>query len=178
MKKLFLSFLSVIALSGCALYDESQAYQLSVSFLEPTEWNGKIIPPHQSCHTDGGIGSTPPLYVSYIPEGTNLLILEIDDMDKPALSVDGGHGSIGFYHSGDFSAVLLPVPGETNVLPNYAFKEKGNRYDKVKPFPYMPPCIQKGHRFVATVKAVKRTGSFDKQKTILLGEGKIDLGVY
>ena len=146
--------------------------------MEPTEWNGDIVPPHQGCRSDGGLGNTPPLYVSYIPEKTNLLILEINDLDEPALSENGGHGSIGFYHNGDFSAVLLPVPGESNVLPNFAFKEKSSRVRAAKPYPYMPPCIEKKHHYSATVKAVIRTGSFDKQKTVLLGEGKIDLGTY
>ena len=176
MKKLFLLFLPLFVLTGCV--SDDFVSDLSVSFLEPTKWNGRLVPPRQSCGLDGGIGSTPPLFVSSIPEETNLLILEINDLDEPTLSDNGGHGSIGFYHDGSFSASLFPVPGESNVLPSFAFKEKSSRVDPTKPWPYMPPCIERKHLFYATVKAVKRTGSFDKQKTVLLGIGTIKLGRY
>lgn len=177
MRKLFLCFLSLFALTGC-VSNEYDVSDISVEFLEPTQWNGRWIPPHQACGSDGGIGSTPPLYVSDIPEGTNLLILEINDLDTPALSENGGLGSIGFYHNGEFSASLFPVPGESFMLPPFAFKEKSNRVNPAKPWPYMPPCLEKKHLYYATVKAVRRTGSFDKQKTVLLGIGTIKLGRY
>lgn len=178
MKKLFLYFLSLTALSGCALFDDEYVYPLSVNFLQPTEWNGSVIPPHQSCRMDGGKGSTPPLYVTGIPKKANLLIMEINDLDDPALSENGGQGSIGFYHNGESFATLLPVEGEDNILPHFAFKEKSSRVNPAKPFPYMPPCIEKRHRYSATIKAVKRTGSFDQQKTVLVGIGEIRLGKY
>ncbi|MBO4520826.1 MAG: hypothetical protein J5787_06425 [Alphaproteobacteria bacterium] len=181
MKKLFLYFLPLVLLSGCATYDDDEnvsVSSLSVKFMEPTDWNGKIIPPHQACRADGGKGNTPTLIVKGIPERTNLLIMEINDLDNPALSENGGLGSVGFYHNGEPSAVLLPVPGETNELPGFAFKEKSSRVRKARPYPYTPPCIEKKHLYSVTIKAVKRTGSFDKQKTVLLGEGDIKLGVY
>ena len=177
MKKFFLSFLILTALSGC-VSDYGDLTYLSVEFLQPTKWNGKSVPARQGCRSDGAKGSTPPLYVSNIPEGTNLIIMEINDIDVPALSEDGGLGSIGFYHNGEYSATLLPVEGETYVLPSYAFKEKANRVDPAKPYPYMPPCLEKRHRYAATIKAVNRTGSFDRQKTVILGEGYIRLGRY
>ena len=177
MKKLFLSFLPLMFLSACALF-QNRVVSLSVNFLEPTEWNGNVIPPHQSCSFDGGIGSTPPLHVRGVPEGTNLIIMEINNLDEPSLSENGGHGSIGFYHNGEHSATLLPIPGESNVLPKFAFKEKSSRVKPSKPYPYMPPCIERKHRYAITVKAVNRTGSFDKQRTVLLGIGHIDLGTY
>ena len=176
MKKLFLLFLPLFVLTGCV--SGEFVSDLSVSFLKPTKWNGRLIPPRQSCSSDGGIGSTPPLFVSSIPEETNLLILEINDLDTPALADNGGLGSIGFYHDGSFSATLFPVPGESNILPPFAFKEKSSRVNPTKPWPYMPPCIERNHLYYATVKAVKRTGSFDKQETVLLGIGTIKLGRY
>jgi len=179
MKKLFLYFVSLTVLSGCTLSNEEYVYSLSVEFLEPTEWNGRTIPPNQSCRSDGGKGNTPPLYVSDIPQKTNLLIMEINDLDNPALSENGGLGSIGFYHNpGEHSAVLLPIPGETNDLPSFAFKEKASRVNAAKPYPYTPPCIERKHHYSLTIKAVNRTGSFDKQKTVLLGEGRLYLGKY
>ncbi len=173
MKKQFLCLLSLCALNAC-----SHVSTLSVEYVEPSEWNGRRIAAHQGCRADGGRGSTPTLYVSGIPYGTNLLILEIDNMDNPALNKNGGQGSIGFYHNGESTATLLPVPGETYALPKFAFEEKASRVNPSKPYPYMPPCVEKGHYYSLTVKAVNRTGSFDQQKTVLLGRGSLDMGRY
>ena len=179
MKKLFLLFFSLAVLNGCALFDDDDfVYPLSVNFLKPTEWNKSIIPARQGCRSDGGKGYTPPLYISGIPSKVNVLIMEINDLDNPALSENGGLGSIGFYHNGESSATLLPVPGESNELPEFAFKEKSSRINPAKPYPYMPPCLEKKHRYAITIKAVTRTGSFDKQKTVLRGEGHINIGKY
>lgn len=180
MKKLFLCFLSLIVSGGCASYSYNgrPVTRLSVSFMEPTEWNGKIIPATQGCRFQGGQGSTPALYVSRIPEQTNLLIMEINNLDVPELAENGGNGSIGFYHNGESTAVLLSVPGESYSLPSFAFKEKSSRVNSAKPYPYMPPCLEKHQRYSITIKAVRRTGSFDKQKTDVLGTGRIDLGKY
>ena len=176
MKKQFLFPLLLTFLSGC--HGDGYVYPLSVSFSDRTGWNGKIIPARQGCRKVGGKGNTPSLHITGIPEETNLLIMEINDLGSSALSENGGLGSIGFYHNGEPSALLLPVPGESYELPPYAFKEKSNRVDPAKPYAYQPPCLEKKHYLSVTVKAVKRTGSFDKQKTVLLGEGKIGLGRY
>lgn len=173
MKKQFLCLLSLCALNACAPISS-----LHVEYVEPEEWNGRIIAAHQGCRANGGRGSTPTLYVSDIPPETNLLILEIDNMDNPALDKNGGQGSIGFYHNGESTATLLPVPGETYALPKFAFEEKANRVNPSKPYPYMPPCIEKGQHYSLTVKAVNRTGSFDQQKTVLLGRGTLKMGRY
>ena len=42
----------------------------------------------------------------------------------------------------------------------------------------MPPCTVKGGEYSATIKAVRRTGSFDKQRTDVLAVGTIYLGDY
>lgn len=178
MKKLFLCFLSLIVSGGCTYYDGYRVSGLSVSFMEPTDWNGEIIPAKQLCRYWGGQGGTPALYVTDIPSETNLIIMEINNLDEPALAERGGLGSIGFYHNGEPTAVLLPIPGETHSLPSFAFKEKASRVNSAKPYPYTPPCIKKNQLYAVTIKAVKRTGSFDKQKTIPLGIGGIALGKY
>lgn len=176
MKKYFLPF--VFALAGCATNpDTIKVVDLSVRFVEPTNWGGEYIPAQQICRREGGRGSTPPLYVTDIPAETNLIILEINNLDVPEL-VQAGQGAIGFYHNGESSATLLPVQGETYRLPSFAFEEKASRIYPSMPWPYMPPCHHKGYRYTATVKAVKRTGSFDLQKTVVLGVGEIDLGTF
>lgn len=173
MKKLLLA--AVVTLSACS--DNISVRNLSVSFIEPTNWGSKNFPSAQICRQEGGRGTTPPLAVRGIPEEANLLILEISDVDDPALQ-DGGLGKLGFYHTeGASRATLLPVPGETFVLPPYVFEEKASLSSTHK-WPYMPPCRVRDHVYRAVVKAVRRTGSFDKQKTDVYGIGDISLGRY
>ena len=177
MKKYFVLF--VLALAGCSAvpYEYDGAAELDVEFVQPTKWNGKTIPAQQTCRREGGRGSTPPLYVASIPPEANLIILEINNLDVSGLE-KAGQGSIGFYHDGSASAVLMPVPGETFRLPSFAFEEKASKINPAQPWPYMPPCHLKNRLYTATVLAVKRTGSFDKQVTRVLGVGMIDLGRY
>lgn len=166
-------------MAGCAYNpDYIDVRELSVRFIKPTDWDGKRIPLTQICQAEGGRGSTPPLYVDNIPPETNVIILEINNTSNVALSTDGGQGSVGFYHDGSESATLIPVPGEAYILPSFAFEERASRVNPARPFAYMPPCFPRKNKYSATVKAVKRTGSFDKQKTVVLGEGLIELGVY
>lgn len=179
MKRLFLSVLMMTALTGCSRPLFFGGFpELDVRFIEPTDWNGFDFPAVQMCRGVGGAGNTPAVYVSGIPSGTNVLIMEINNLSVPALATDGGLGSVGFYHDGSSSATLMPVPGESGVLPPYAFEEKANRANPAKPFAYLPPCFKTGSTYQATIKAYKRTGSFDKQRSVLLGEGTIDLGSY
>ena len=172
MKKLLLAI--VLMLSACSSNSIS-VRNLSVSFVEPTSWGARLIPSTQTCRQHGGSGATPALFVKGIPPEVNLLILEISDTDDPALR-DGGLGKIGFPHDeGVSTATLLPVPGETFALPPYAFEEKASLTSHHK-WPYMPPCREYGHKYRAVVKAVRRTGAFDKQKTDVYGIGEIYLG--
>ncbi len=178
-KRLFLAALAVNVLSACTtgtFYGGVQ--ELSVSFIEPSEWDGETFPAVQMCSGIGGAGSTPALFVGNIPPETNVIILEMNNLSNPALASGGGLGSVGFYHDGSETATLLPVPGETGDLPSFAFEEKVNRVNPSKPYAYLPPCYKSNSTYQATVKALKRTGSFDKQRSILLGEGRIGLGTY
>ena len=166
-------------MAGCSFSpaEFGNVAELDIDFVQPTKWDGKTIPAQQICRREGRRGSTPPLYVDGIPRGTNLIILEINNIDVAALA-DAGQGSIGFYHNGESSAVLMPVPGETFRLPSFAFEEKASKLYPAQPWPYMPPCHMENYHYTATVMAVRRTGSFDKQKTVVLGAGSIDLGRY
>ncbi len=178
MKKLFLELFFFLFVSACA-FGRSDSYvnDLSVEFLKPTVWGKEIIPAAQGCLKDGGRGATPALYISKIPKGTNLILLQINN-EEAQPSVEGLHGTLGFYHTTGRTAVLPPVFGETFEIPKIAFMEKPSFLYPARPFPYYPPCIERNHSFVAVVRAVKRTGAFDTQKTELLGEGKIQLGRY
>lgn len=183
MKKTSALFGIFFLLTACASAEYPDAGSLSVSFIKPSEWGRGVFespfPPSMLCKAEGGVGKTPALYVDNIPENANLLILEINNLTNPALAYDGGMGSVGFYHEqGQTDATLLPVSGETFRLPKYAFLEKPNRVNVNKPYAYMPPCTVKGGEYSATIKAVRRTGSFDKQRTDVLAVGTIYLGDY
>ena len=124
-KRTFLAVLTAGLLSACTtgiFYNGVQ--ELSVSFVQPSEWDGKVFPAVQMCNGIGGAGSTPALFVANIPPETNVIILEMNNLSNPALAVGGGLGAIGFYHDGEETATLLPVPGETGDLPSFAFEEK------------------------------------------------------
>lgn len=166
----------ILSLAACATNPNYiEVADLSVNFIAPTEWNGDVIPARQTCRKEAGRGATPALFIKNIPENTNLILLEINDTSNPTLA-NAGLGTIGFYHDGRSTATLLPVSGETYTLPPFAFEEKASKINPAKPYPYFPPCHFKKHTYTATIKAVKRTGSFDKQKTVVLGTGKITLG--
>ena len=189
MRKQFLVFLALSALCGCAEYPEyPDADTLSVEFVQPSVWGtgswfSVHFPASQLCQAEGGQGKTPTLYVSGIPDEANLILLEINDVSDPALAHNGGLGTIGFYHNeNEETQVLLPVSGGVSVFPEkerlYAFKEKTNRVNESKGFAYYPPCKQRGGKYYATVKAVRRTGAFDTQKTEILAVGSIYLGKH
>ena len=182
MKKLFLPLLCLCSLTACSSNEnewENGPYEtLSVRFVEPSVWDGKTFPATQICHKEGGNSSTPALYVNNIPAGTNVITMEINNLSNVALAEDGGLGTIGFYHDGSAAATLFPVPGETYTLPSFAFEEKVNRINPSKPYPYLPPCAKLNNKYSLTIKALKRTGSFDKQQSTVLGQGRIALGTY
>lgn len=182
MKKLSAVLCSLFMLTACAT-DYPDADSLFVSFIKPSVWGRGVFsspfPPSMLCKAQGGQAKTPALYVENIPDEANLLILEINNLLNPALAYDGGMGSIGFYHNeNENTATLLPVPGETMKLPKYAFREKPNRVNSAKPYAYIPPCQTTGGEYSATVKAVRRTGAFDTQRTDILAVGTIYLGDY
>ena len=145
-------------------------------------WDGKTIPGSQICQRDGGLGESPPLVIYEVPKGTNAIIVEYNDLDDLKLARDGGMGTVGYpyFETGDQTAVLRPVPmGE--LLPPYAFKERNHRFDGGRRGAYMAPCSRgAGHRYQATVKAVKREVSEETGQltTRVLGMGQINLGTY
>ncbi|MCQ2914268.1 MAG: hypothetical protein MJ247_03640 [Alphaproteobacteria bacterium] len=178
MKKII--FLCLFALCGCGtLYNGERVASLDVEFDEttPSSWGSRNIPSTQVCRRDGGRGATPGLLVSNIPVKANLLLLSMNDDDNPDLA-NGGLGVLGFpIISGQTEKLLMPVMGEENRLPKFVFAEK-RTIANVNEYPYMPPCRALKHHYSASVIAVYRTGSFDKQKTEVLGYGKIYLGKY
>ena len=152
---------------------------LDVTFARPSAWNGVKIPGHQVCQKNGGNGSTPPLVIKKLPKYTNAIIVEFNNLDNIYLSHNGGKGKVGFYHDGSPTAWLLPVAGETNNLPPYAFRVEGHRARDSRGTTYMPPCSSgNNHLYVAEVFAVHRSGDAHNERTIILAKGSIVLGRY
>ncbi|SHG12949.1 hypothetical protein SAMN02745206_03318 [Desulfacinum infernum DSM 9756] len=151
---------------------------LDVHFADPN-WNGKRIPDGQQCLRFGGNGSTPRLIVSNIPSEANALIFEYSDRDYLPMA-NGGHGKIGFRIPKETQEVIVPsVPGHTFDLPDGFFLVSAHRKpDWDKAGAYMPPCSGgRGNLYYVTVKAVTWPAN-QNEKPILLGKGKLILGVY
>ncbi len=151
---------------------------LKVSFAD-SAWNGDTIPDGQQCTKFYGEGGTPSLRVENIPAGANAIIVEFNDRDYPPLSEDGGHGKIGFWVTeGSNSAVLPPVPGETDSLPKGSFVEEPNQATgSYATDGYLPPCSGgNDHAYFAVVKAVRKMKGEGKPK--VLATTKIELGSY
>lgn len=176
MKKIF--FLCFICLITTACHSLRHPNRLIVTFSEPTRWNGKVIPGNQICEKDLGNAKTPGLVVRRIPKEANMIIVEFNDVSTLELSYDGGLGKVGYYHDGSSTAWLMPVPAETNKLPDFAFKEASHRVAGEKKTAYFPPCGKKNHMYAAEVKAVRRTGKMGEQTTEVLAYGMIKLGRY
>ena len=142
-------------------------------------WDGKTVPEGQQCNKFGGNGSTPSLVVEGVPAQANAIIVEFNDASYPDLSFDGGHGKIGFWVGGGGKAVLPPVKGQTDKLPDGVFVEKRNRATGSYATPgYLPPCSGgAGNSYFADVKAVYKAKS-EKEKSKLLATGTIQLGKY
>ena len=148
------------------------AANLTVGFAD-SAWTGKAIPKNQHCTKFGGKGATPPLNVSGLPPGTAMIVVEFNDRDFSPLSRDGGHGIIGFKHSGGDSATLPAVPGETATMPEGVVLVKKNQASGSFYRPgYLPPCSGgRNHKYFAVVKARDAAGKD-------LAEAKITIGRY
>ena len=151
--------------------------ELTVEFSDPA-WNGNKIPKGQQCKKFKGNGATPALKVSNIPAGANAIIVEFNDASFNKLSYDGGHGKVGWkIAAGGGEAMLKPVPGGTDDLPEGTWLVKKNRATGAWTSPgYLPPCSGgRGNTYKAEVIAVRMDGDDIAEE---LAEGEITLGNY
>jgi hypothetical protein len=157
-----------IMLPGIALAQSA----LTAKFTDPA-WDGQKLPDGQQCALNGGKGSTPPLEIGGLPNGTARITLAFNDKTYTPMD-NGGHGIIGFdVIPTDGVAVLPPVPGESDELPpgvSVVTKNRGTgAYDKPG---YLPPCSGgSGNLYTATITALDASGA-------TLGTGEIELGHY
>lgn len=136
-------------------------------------WDGARVPAGQQCKLHGGNGSTPPMQVSGIPQGTKWIIADFNDLSYQPLSKNGGHGRIGFPVSGS-TAKLPAVPGMTAKLPAGAQVIKAARGKGKYASPgYLPPCSGgRGNRYSVDLRAVDGAGK------VLETLSKVAIGKY
>lgn len=176
--KLIKSFLAA-AFLVCGFTGFSWANDLSVSFAEGSNWDGKTVPSGQQCDRFDGSGSTPELTISGLPEGTEVIIVEYSDRDSNQMN-NGGHGKVGMkVDTGAKSATFPTVPGHTFDLPASVFMVKAHRNpDWATAGAYMPPCSGgRNNTYYLTVIAAK-VKNFEKKKFKKLAKAKLIMGNY
>ncbi|MCP4394211.1 MAG: hypothetical protein GY804_08125 [Alphaproteobacteria bacterium] len=153
--------------------------KMEASFLG-NEWDGITIPGRQICRRDGGQGNTPPLRITNIPKGTDVIIMEFNDSSDLVLGYDGSHGKIGVWHDGTSELNVAPISGETLNLPKFAFVEQLHRFHFSRGSAYMPPCSQgAGHQYFVKIKAVNIEKLADNRiRKTVLDEEVVQLGKY
>jgi len=155
------------------------AGDLTVQFADGSGWDGNRVPEGQHCDRFDGSGSTPPLEITGLPEGTDAVIVEYSDRDSRQMN-NGGHGKLGLRVDAGTTQVSFPaVPGHTFDLPDGVFLVKAHRNpDWATAGAYMPPCSGgQGNTYYLTVIAA-RTKNFEKRKFKKLGKAKLVMGNY
>ncbi len=160
--------LRVLLACTFAFAGTSALADMKVSLGAP--WDGKNIPAGQHCKLHGGNGSTPPMAVSGLPEGTTMVVVEYNDRSFKPLSRNGGHGTLAYPVKGD-TANLPAVPGMTAKLPSgvRVVRKAQSTGDYASPG-YLPPCSGgRGNTYEAVVKAVGSDGKVLKKAKVKLG---------
>ncbi|MFY9211867.1 MAG: hypothetical protein WAO69_12120 [Aestuariivita sp.] len=144
--------------------------EMTVQLVPP--WDGKKVPAGQQCSLHGGKGSTPPMKVTGLPQGTAYLVVEYNDKDYRPLSRKGGHGTLGYPVKGS-SANLPAVPGMTDKLPGgVTVVRKAQSTGQYASSGYLPPCSGgRGNRYFAVIQAVGSDGK-------VIEKASVDIGRY
>jgi len=198
MKFSRLSLVMLPLLAACALSSDEEVNEQTVAsdeqqqaaevknfdivLPEGSAWDGKVFPSAGSCTIFGGLAMTPTFVVKHAPKGTNVILLEFNNLSIKGLDTKGGLGTVGYVYKApaDGSEVVLrPVPGGKVDIPRPAFLEKNHRVEGVAPAAYFAPCLRRelDQEISVTAKAVRRTGNVYQQYTEVLDEVVIPLGV-
>jgi len=157
---------------GLVLCSTAMAADLEVEFTDP-KWTGKLVPEDQVCQRFEGKGSTPPMHVSGIPAGAEMIVVEFNDESYDPMD-RGGHGIVGFAVSAGAAEADLPaVPGESDDLPAGVTTVKAHRGSGWSGTggAYLPPCSGwNGNKYTAKLKAMGGGK--------ILAEGFIKLGKF
>jgi len=169
-----LSIASVVFLSACqstevaAVNPSVEVSSLDVALLGG--WDGVTVPAGQQCSLHGGSGSTPPMQVSGIPDGTAEIVVQYNDRDYAPLARNGGHGTIAFPVTGS-TATLPSVPGMTSELGGAARLVSAARSTgQYASSGYLPPCSGgRGNVYEAVVTAVSADNTLLATQTVRIG---------
>ena len=83
---------------------------LTIAYGDPM-WTGGKLPAGQQCSLQGGHGTTPPLTITGVPDGTTAITESFNDEGYEAMN-HGGHGVLGFAVTPAGGSVSLPsAPG-------------------------------------------------------------------
>jgi hypothetical protein len=143
---------------------------MEVTLLAP--WDGKVVPPDQICQLRGGAGTTPPMTVTDLPQGTVRLQVEYNDMSYYSMAFDGGHGVLSF-DAAPPRADLASVAAMTAQLPaGVRVVTPSRATGRYASDGYLPPCSGgRGHMYSATVKAMDASDQ-------ILDSVAVELGLY
>ena len=143
--------------------------ELKVALQAP--WDGKRVPAGQHCTLQGGKGSTPPMQVSGLPQGTKWVYLYFNDKSYQPLSTKGGHGVIAV--PAKAGAVSIPaLPGMTARLPGGAMVvSKARATGQFASDGYLPPCSNgRNNLYAVDVVAVSADGKvLDRKANVSIG---------
>jgi phosphatidylethanolamine-binding protein (PEBP) family uncharacterized protein len=161
--------LSALVGLGLGLLPSLALAEMSVALLPP--WDGQTVPAAEICTLQGGNGSTPPMALSGLPEGTASVAVEYNDISFAPMAFNGGHGVIGFAVSGA-EVDLAPVPAMTADLPEGSWVVSAARAGGQYASPgYIPPCSGgNGHTYQAVVRALDANGVELDMARVVLGK--------
>ena len=148
------------------------AQEMKVEFADPA-WDGKRVPEAHNCNSP--TAATPPLKISGLPAESDYVTLSFRDLDGPGqMSMDGGHGKLGFLIKAGSPEVTLPAvqQGKKKFEMPEGVELLGEHKGRRPVDGYLAPCSQgKNNRYEVVVRAVTAT---DKNKA--LAETKLLIG--
>ena len=165
---------SMILLTACQTTEMTttqsnvEATQLDITLLG--SWNGTNVPAGQQCPLYGGDGSTPPMRVDRVPDGTSEIIVQYNDRSFPPLSRNGGHGVVAYPATGN-TTTLAAVPGMTADLGAGArIVTRARSTGQFASRGYLPPCSGgRGNIYEAVITAVSADNTPLATRTIRIG---------
>jgi len=169
------AYKKILGVATMCVAISTASFAMEVSITDKS-WDGKTLPDGQQCNKFGGDAKTPPLKITDMPTGANLVVLSFSDTDAPSMD-NGGHGVIAYAVNTDGDKLEIPsVPGHTYTLPEgfTMFQaHKGPNWDTEGA--YMPPCSGGGkHNYTLKVEVVSMKGT----EVSILGTDTLKLGVY
>ena len=142
-----------LAISLMMIGTAAVSQQFNAEIMPP--WDGIDVPDGQQCTLFDGSGATPAFALSNLPDATQTIHIEFNDLSFPPLAENGGHGIIGFDASGEGAMQLPSVPGLSADLPSGIFVVRAARTSgRYASDGYLPPCSGgRGNEYSADITA-------------------------